>query len=443
MKQDEIDEIWKKTCALLKDALAEVSYDTWVATLKPLDIVDNRFLFEASTPFHKNMISSRYSDLVRNALRSATRTDFELEIYLPGETVAERERILEHSSGVLPTNMLNPKYTFDTFVIGNSNRFAHAASLAVAESPADAYNPLFLYGGVGLGKTHLMHAIGHYMLHENPAIKLVYITSENFTNELISAIQNNRNTEFREKFRNVDVLMVDDIQFIAGRDSTQEEFFHTFNQLHASGKQIIISSDKPPRDIPTLEERLRSRFEWGLIADIQKPDYETRIAILRKKAQVEHIDVSDDIIAFIAEKIESNIRELEGSLTRIIAYASLSGKPLTMAVAEEALKNILSIKDPKRITPEMITQAVSDFYGISPADVKSSKRNREIALPRQIAMYLTRDMTDLSLPRIGDAFGGRDHTTVMHACDKIGQMQRTDPALKNALIELRKAIREK
>ncbi|MGI6184497.1 MAG: chromosomal replication initiator protein DnaA [Candidatus Fimadaptatus sp.] len=443
MKQNEIDEIWKKTCALLKDALAEVSYDTWVATLKPLDIVDNRFLFEASTPFHKNMISSRYSDLVRNALRSATRTDFELEIYLPGETVAERERILEHSSGVLPTNMLNPKYTFDTFVIGNSNRFAHAASLAVAESPADAYNPLFLYGGVGLGKTHLMHAIGHYMLHENPAIKLVYITSENFTNELISAIQNNRNTEFREKFRNVDVLMVDDIQFIAGRDSTQEEFFHTFNQLHASGKQIIISSDKPPRDIPTLEERLRSRFEWGLIADIQKPDYETRIAILRKKAQVEHIDVSDDIIAFIAEKIESNIRELEGSLTRIIAYASLSGKPLTMAVAEEALKNILSIKDPKRITPEMITQAVSDFYGISPADVKSSKRNREIALPRQIAMYLTRDMTDLSLPRIGDAFGGRDHTTVMHACDKIGQMQRTDPALKNALIELRKAIREK
>ena len=443
MKQDEIDEIWKKTCSLLKDALAEVSYETWVATLKPLDIVDNRFLFEASTPFHKNMISSRYSELVRNALRSATRTDFELEIYLPGETAAERERTLEHSPGVLPTNMLNPKYTFDTFVIGNSNRFAHAASLAVAESPADAYNPLFLYGGVGLGKTHLMHAIGHYMLHENPAIKLVYITSENFTNELISAIQNNRNTEFREKFRNVDVLMVDDIQFIAGRDSTQEEFFHTFNQLHASGKQIIISSDKPPRDIPTLEERLRSRFEWGLIADIQKPDYETRIAILRKKAQVEHIDVSDDIIAFIAEKIESNIRELEGSLTRIIAYASLSGKPLTMAVAEEALKNILSIKDPKRITPDMITQAVSDFYGISPADVKSSKRNREIALPRQIAMYLTRDMTDLSLPRIGDAFGGRDHTTVMHACDKIGQMQRTDPALKNALIEPRKTIREK
>lgn len=443
MKQDEIDEIWKKTCSLLKDALAEVSYETWVATLKPLDIVDNRFLFEASTPFHKNMISSRYSELVRNALRSATRTDFELEIYLPGETAAERERTLEHSPGVLPTNMLNPKYTFDTFVIGNSNRFAHAASLAVAESPSDAYNPLFLYGGVGLGKTHLMHAIGHYMLHENPAIKLVYITSENFTNELISAIQNNRNTEFREKFRNVDVLMVDDIQFIAGRDSTQEEFFHTFNQLHASGKQIIISSDKPPRDIPTLEERLRSRFEWGLIADIQKPDYETRIAILRKKAQVEHIDVSDDIIAFIAEKIESNIRELEGSLTRIIAYASLSGKPLTMAVAEEALKNILSIKDPKRITPDMITQAVSDFYGISPADVKSSKRNREIALPRQIAMYLTRDMTDLSLPRIGDAFGGRDHTTVMHACDKIGQMQRTDPALKNALIELRKTIREK
>ena len=322
MKQDEIDEIWKKTCALLRDALAEVSYETWIAALKPLDIIDNRFLFEASTPFHKNMVTSRYSELIRNALRSATKRDFELEIYLPGENAGETAPAAERVSTGLPTNMLNPKYTFDTFVIGNSNRFAHAASLAVAESPADAYNPLFLYGGVGLGKTHLMHAIGHYMLNANPSIKLVYITSENFTNELISAIQNNRNTEFRERFRNVDVLMVDDIQFIAGRDSTQEEFFHTFNQLHASGKQIIISSDKPPRDIPTLEERLRSRFEWGLIADIQKPDYETRIAILRKKAQAEHIDVSDEIIAFIAEKIESNIRELEGSLTRIIAYAS-------------------------------------------------------------------------------------------------------------------------
>ena len=443
MKQDEIDEIWKKTCALLRDALAEVSYETWIAALKPLDIIDNRFLFEASTPFHKNMVTSRYSELIRNALRSATKRDFELEIYLPGENAGETAPAAERVSTGLPTNMLNPKYTFDTFVIGNSNRFAHAASLAVAESPADAYNPLFLYGGVGLGKTHLMHAIGHYMLNANPSIKLVYITSENFTNELISAIQNNRNTEFRERFRNVDVLMVDDIQFIAGRDSTQEEFFHTFNQLHASGKQIIISSDKPPRDIPTLEERLRSRFEWGLIADIQKPDYETRIAILRKKAQAEHIDVSDEIIAFIAEKIESNIRELEGSLTRIIAYASLSGKPITMEVAEEALRNILSIKDPKRITPDLITQAVSDFYGVTPADVRSSKRNREIALPRQIAMYLTRDMTDLSLPRIGDAFGGRDHTTVMHACDKIGQLSKDDQNLKNSLIELRKIVREK
>lgn len=443
MKQDEIDEIWQKASALLRDALAEVSYVTWIAALKPLDIVDNRMLFEANTPFHKNMVVSRYSELIRNALRSATKRDFELEIYLPGETAGEHEKHEEHPAAVSGANMLNPKYTFDTFVIGNSNRFAHAASLAVAESPADAYNPLFLYGGVGLGKTHLMHAIGHYMLNENPSIKLVYITSENFTNELISAIQNNRNTEFREKFRNVDVLMVDDIQFIAGRDSTQEEFFHTFNQLHAGGKQIIISSDKPPRDIPTLEERLRSRFEWGLIADIQKPDYETRIAILRKKAEVEHITVSDDIIAFIAEKIESNIRELEGSLTRIIAYASLSGKPITMEVAEEALRNILSIKDPKRITPDLITQAVSDYYGVSPADVKSSKRNREIALPRQIAMYLTRDMTDLSLPRIGDAFGGRDHTTVMHACDKINQLSHDDQAMRGALVELRKIIREK
>ena len=443
MKQDEIDEIWKKACVALREVLSDVSYNTWIATLKPIDIVGDRFLLETSNPFYRKMISTRYVDLLRNSVFSVTHQNYNIELYLPGEIAAEPPKPEEKSEPAPVSNMLNPKYTFDTFVIGNSNRFAHAASLAVAESPADAYNPLFLYGGVGLGKTHLMHAIGHYMLHENPSIKLVYITSENFTNELIKAIQNNRYTEFRERFRNVDVLMVDDIQFIAGRDSTQEEFFHTFNQLHASGKQIIISSDKPPRDIPTLEERLRSRFEWGLIADIQKPDYETRIAILRKKAQVEHIDVSDDIIAFIAEKIESNIRELEGSLTRIIAYASLSGKPLTMAVAEEALRNILSIKDPKRITPDVITQAVSDFYGLSPADIKSSKRNREIALPRQIAMYLTRDMTDLSLPRIGDAFGGRDHTTVMHACDKIGQMLASDAELKNAIVELRKTIREK
>lgn len=443
MKTDEIDGIWKKTCALLKEALAEVSYETWIATLKPLDIVGNRLLLEASTPFHRNMIISRYSELVRNALKSASKQDFELEVYMPGE-IAAGGRKPEPEAGINTfANGLNPKYTFDTFVISNSNRFAHAASLAVAESPADAYNPLFLYGGVGLGKTHLMHAIGHHMLHENPSIKLVYITSENFTNELISAIQNNQNTEFRERFRNVDVLMVDDIQFIAGRDSTQEEFFHTFNQLHAGGKQIIISSDKPPRDIPTIEERLRSRFEWGLIADIQKPDYETRIAILRKKAEIEHISVPDDILSFIAEKIESNIRELEGSLTRIIAYASLSGKPITMEVAEEALRNILAIKDPKRITPEIITQVVSDFYGVSPADVKSSKRTREIALPRQVAMYLTRNMTELSLPRIGDAFGGRDHTTVMHACDKINRLLQDDPTMKSSMAELKKDIREK
>ena len=271
MKPDEIDEIWKRACAPLKDALAEVSYETWIAPLKPIDAVGDRFLLEASTPFHRNMITSRYSELVRNALRAATRRDYELEVYLPGETAGDKRKPEPEPGIGAYANGLNPKYTFDTFVIGNSNRFAHAASLAVAESPADAYNPLFLYGGVGLGKTHLMHAIGHYMLRENPAIKLVYITSENFTNELISAIQNNRNTEFRERFRNVDVLMVDDIQFIAGRDSTQEEFFHTFNQLHASGKQIIISSDKPPRDIPTLEERLRSRFEWGLIAIYSAP----------------------------------------------------------------------------------------------------------------------------------------------------------------------------
>lgn len=314
---------------------------------------------------------------------------------------------------------LNPKYTFDTFVIGNSNRFAHAASLAVAEAPAQAYNPLFIYGGVGLGKTHLMHAIGHYILDQNPDTKVVYVSSEKFTNELINSIRDDRNNEFRNKYRNVDVLLVDDIQFIAGKESTQEEFFHTFNALHDANKQIIISSDRPPKEIPTLEDRLRSRFEWGLISDIQPPDLETRIAILKKKAKVENIDVPDDVMLYIASKIKSNIRELEGALIRIVAYSSLTNKKITTELAEEALKDIISEDRPREVNVDLIKKIVSDEYKIRIEDFNSRKRTRAIAYPRQIAMYLTRELTDLSLPKIGDEFGGRDHTTVMHAHDKI------------------------
>ncbi|MFY9275652.1 MAG: chromosomal replication initiator protein DnaA, partial [Clostridium sp.] len=316
---------------------------------------------------------------------------------------------------------LNPKYTFDTFVIGNSNRFAHAACVAVAESPAKAYNPLFLYGGVGLGKTHLMHAIGHHIMCQQEDPKVVYVSSEKFTNELINSIKNDKNEEFRNKYRNVDVLLIDDIQFIAGKEGTQEEFFHTFNALHEANKQIIISSDRPPKEIPTLEDRLRSRFEMGLITDIQPPDFETRIAILRKKAQLENINVPNEVMTYIAKYIKSNIRELEGALTRVVAYSSLTNKNISLELATEALKDIISNPKSEEITVNRIKEKVSEAFNIKMDDFNSKKRTRTIAYPRQIAMYICRELTDLSLPKIGSEFGGRDHTTVIHAHDKISK----------------------
>ncbi|MDV9958632.1 chromosomal replication initiator protein DnaA, partial [Clostridioides difficile] len=316
---------------------------------------------------------------------------------------------------------LNPKYTFDTFVIGNSNRFAHAACVAVAESPAKAYNPLFLYGGVGLGKTHLMHAIGHHIVSQKKDSKVVYVSSEKFTNELINSIKDDKNEEFRNKYRNVDVLLIDDIQFIAGKERTQEEFFHTFNTLHEANKQIIISSDRPPKDIPTLEDRLRSRFEMGLITDIQAPDFETRIAILRKKAQLERIDVPNEVMSYIAKNIKSNIRELEGALTRVVAYSSLSNRVISFDLATEALKDIITTSKNEEINVLRIKEKVSSVFNLKMEDFNSKKRTRSIAYPRQIAMYLTRELTDLSLPKIGEEFGGRDHTTVIHAHDKVSK----------------------
>ncbi|MCG8254766.1 chromosomal replication initiator protein DnaA, partial [Clostridioides difficile] len=314
-----------------------------------------------------------------------------------------------------------PKYTFDTFVIGNSNRFAHAACVAVAESPAKAYNPLFLYGGVGLGKTHLMHAIGHHIVSQKKDSKVVYVSSEKFTNELINSIKDDKNEEFRNKYRNVDVLLIDDIQFIAGKERTQEEFFHTFNTLHEANKQIIISSDRPPKDIPTLEDRLRSRFEMGLITDIQAPDFETRIAILRKKAQLERIDVPNEVMSYIAKNIKSNIRELEGALTRVVAYSSLSNRVISFDLATEALKDIITTSKNEEINVLRIKEKVSSVFNLKMEDFNSKKRTRSIAYPRQIAMYLTRELTDLSLPKIGEEFGGRDHTTVIHAHDKVSK----------------------
>ena len=334
------------------------------------------------------------------------------------------------------------KSTFDTFVVGSSNRFAHAAALAVAEQPGMAYNPLFLYGGVGLGKTHLMHAIGHFIQDHFPNMRMLYLPSEMFTNELVAAIKNNKNVEFRNRFRNVDVLMLDDIQFIAGRDSTQEEFFHTFNALHSAGKQIIISSDKPPREIARLEERLRSRFEWGLIADIQKPDFDTRIAILRKKAENEGIEISDEMLELIAGRIESNIRELEGSLTRVNAYAKLNHCEINEEVISHALHDIAVVRDPKRITPELIIDCVADYYSLSADMLRGDSRKKEIALARHVAVYLTREMTGLSLPRIGDAFG-RDHSTIINSCDKVTKMLDTSSDMKSSIADLKKIITEK
>ena len=318
---------------------------------------------------------------------------------------------------------------FETFVVGNSNRFAHAASLAVAEAPAKAYNPLFIYGGVGLGKTHLMHAIGHYVLENNKNAKVVYVSSETFTNELINAIRDDKTVEFRNKYRNIDVLLIDDIQFVAGKERTQEEFFHTFNTLHEANKQIVISSDRPPKEIPTLEDRLRSRFEWGLITDIQAPDLETRIAILRKKAKLENLSIPNDVIVYIANKINTNIRELEGALIRVVAYSSLTGHKINLELAEEALKDIIPQNNKKTVTIELIQQVVAKHFNLKVEDMKTKKRTQAIAFPRQIAMYLCREMTDASLPKIGEEFGGRDHTTVIHAFDKIRKSLKTDPNL--------------
>ena len=313
---------------------------------------------------------------------------------------------------------LNPKYTFDTFVVGNNNRFAHAAALAVAEAPATSYNPLFIYGGVGLGKTHLMHAIGNAILRKNKKANILYVTSEKFTNQLINSIKDNTSAQFRDKYRNIDVLLIDDIQFIAGKERCQEEFFHTFNTLHESGKQIILSSDRPPKDIQLLEDRLKSRFEWGLIADISNPDYETRLAILRKKAQLDNIIIDDEILSNIANRIDSNIRELEGTLNKLIAKSSLTNSPITMEMAERAINDIVAQQE-KVISAEFIQETVAKYFNINAKDLRGSKRSNDIAFPRQIAMYLCRNVAQMSLPQIGKDFGKRDHTTVMHACTKI------------------------
>ncbi len=440
-----LQEMWEKSLTLIKTELTEVSFNTWLKPIDPMSINGNVIVLAVANDFSKGILEARYASLIVNALKQIAAVEYKLEFIVPGS-----EKYMKYSQkthqpkniDLFDTLNLNPKYVFDTFVIGNSNRFAHAASLAVSEAPAKAYNPLFIYGGVGLGKTHLMHAIGHYILGQNPSAKVVYVSSEKFTNELINSIRDDKNVEFRNRYRTVDVLLVDDIQFIAGKERTQEEFFHTFNALHEANKQIIISSDRPPKEIPTLEDRLRSRFEWGLITDIQPPDLETRIAILRKKAEVEGIDVPNEVMLHIAKKIQSNIRELEGALIRIVAYSSLTNKEVTVELASEALKDIISSR-PKQITVPLIKEVVSEHCSVKMDDFNSKRRTRSISYPRQIAMYLCRELTDLSLPKIGDEFGGRDHTTVIHAHVKITHDIENDIDIKMKIENIIKDIKGK
>lgn len=436
---EDINISWQKALSLIEKNLEDpISFNTWIKPLK-IHIVDGKDLvLKAENDFSKTQVENKYLSLIKNALIEACHVEY--NIMLIGSSKIAPVSGQKNSDPIAAAN-LNPKYVFESFVVGNSNRMAHAASLAVAESPAGAYNPLFLYGNVGLGKTHLMHSIAHYILDKKPNTKVLYVTSETFTNELINSIKNNKNEEFRNKYRNIDVLLIDDIQFISQKESTQEEFFHTFNTLHESNKQIIISSDRPPKEIKTLEDRLRSRFEWGLIADIQPPDYETRIAILQKKADTDGLTVPNEVMAFIAKCIVSNIRELEGALTRIVAYASLTNQEITIELAENALKDIFSEQSVVQITPELIQEVVANYYNIRAEDITGSKKPKNIAFPRQIAMYLSRKILDISLPKIGEHFGGRDHSTVIHACTKIEKELEKDPSLQKTIIEIEKRIK--
>ncbi len=434
-------ENWEKTLELLRPELTAVSFDTWVYPLTPvkIDHKENKLYLSLYNDMAKSILEGRYITIIENAVKEAFGKKLKV-LFVYTEEAQENQDEMNFTDELY----LNPKYIFNTFVIGNNNRFAHAASLAVAESPSKAYNPLFIYGGAGLGKTHLMHAIGHYILQQNPKSKVLYVSSEMFTNELIKAIREDKNVEFRNKYRSIDVLLIDDIQFIEKKERTQEEIFHTFNTLYEANKQIIISSDRPPKEINTLEERLRSRFEWGLIADIQAPDYETRVAILRNKSELEGLETTDaliEVIGVIAEKIQSNIRELEGAFIRVIAYANLTGQKINRELAKEVLKDVFSSKD-RPVTPELIKKHVCKHFNIKQADMESSKRSRNLAFPRQIAMYICRDMTDLSLPKIGESFGNRDHTTVLHACDKISGEIKSNESLRDVVKEIELSIKE-
>jgi chromosomal replication initiator protein len=448
---ENIADLWSRALNEIEKKLSKPSFETWLKSTKAHALQGDTLIITAPNEFARDWLESRYLHLIAKTLYDLTGEEIGVKFIIPQNQNDEEfmpksplKTTTPHKGEdaiELPQNMLNPKYTFDTFVIGSGNRFAHAASLAVAEAPAKAYNPLFIYGGVGLGKTHLMHAIGHYVLDHNPSAKVVYLSSEKFTNEFINSIRDNKAVDFRNKYRNVDVLLIDDIQFLAGKEQTQEEFFHTFNTLHEESKQIVISSDRPPKEIPTLEDRLRSRFEWGLITDITPPDLETRIAILRKKAKADGLDIPNEVMLYIANQIDSNIRELEGALIRVVAYSSLINKDINADLAAEALKDIIPSSKPKVITIQDIQRVVGQHFNVKLEDFKAKKRTKSIAFPRQIAMYLSREMTDSSLPKIGEEFGGRDHTTVIHAHEKISKMLQKDEQLQRQIEEIKEMLK--
>lgn len=431
-----IEQVLNEAKELLKDEMSQISHKTWIEPLKIASIVDNNVTLVSEDSFKRDMADTKFHDLIMNTFSVILQKNCTLSIICEDEIpeVEEKTEVETVSNNnQYFTTSLNPKYNFSTFVVGDNNRFAHAASLAVAEAPASAYNPLFLYGGVGLGKTHLMHAIGNEVLVNNKNAKILYVTSESFTNEFINALKSASTEKFRQKYRNIDVLLIDDIQFIAGKKQLQEEFFHTFNTLHESGKQIVISSDRPPRDIPLLEDRLKSRFEWGLLADVSMADYETRLAILRKKKDENHAIIDDEILSDIALKIDSNIRELEGIFNKLVAQSSLTHTPVTMEMAEKAI-NVVIMQKASVISIEYIQEMVCKYFDITIKDLKSSQRSNDIAFPRQIGMYLCRILTNESFPKIGEAFGKRDHTTVMHGYKKIEQDIKQNPESNTKLI---------
>ena len=439
-----IKEKWNDILEFMKTEynLTDVAYRTWLLPLSVHSVNDNVIIISVDdkkiAPTMLDFVKNKYGQFLKTAIAEMFDQEFELQYVLSSNAPTETSPLKQKNESY---NNLNPKYTFDTFVIGSNNNLAHAAALAVADSPAEVYNPLFIYGGVGLGKTHLMHSIAHYILENNPDAKVMYVTSEKFTTELIQSIRNKTTMEFKDKYRNIDVLLIDDIQFISGKESTQEEFFHTFNALHEAKKQIIISSDRPPKEIRTLEERLLSRFEWGIIADIQSPDYETRMAILNKKTEADGISLEPSILEYIASNVKSNIRELEGSLNKLIALSRLKKKTITMELAMEAIQDYVSADAGQTISPAYIVDIVADHFKLTPQEIYSKNRSSTIAYPRQIAMYLCRKYLDISLNDIGKAIGDRDHSTVLHAEKKIkADLAKNDTALENTLEVLAKKL---